>query len=112
MDGHIQMRLDVYLAEKGLIKSRELARKMIKDGGVFVNDKPVTKPANHVSEDDKVLIIHELPEFVGRGGFKLKGALKAFDIDVNGLVCADIGASTGGVHGLSAEKRSKACICR
>lgn len=90
------MRLDVYLAEKGLVKSRELARKMIKDGGVLVNDKPVTKPAGNVSENDRILIIHELPEFVGRGGYKLKGALKAFDIDVNGLVCADIGASTGG----------------
>lgn len=90
------MRLDLYLAEKGLVKSRELAKKLIKDGGVTVNGVPVAKPSAEVSEEDSIVITQAMPEFVGRGGLKLKGAMEAFGLDVNGYVCADIGASTGG----------------
>ena len=90
------MRLDVYLAENKIIKSRELAKKMISEGGVTVNGEAVTKPAKEISEGDEVKVTAELPAYVGRGGLKLEKALDSFHIDVSGLVCMDIGASTGG----------------
>lgn len=90
------MRLDVYLAENKMIKSRELAKKMISEGGVTVNGEVVTKPAKEISEGEEVKVTAELPAYVGRGGLKLEKALDSFHIDVSGLVCMDIGASTGG----------------
>ncbi|MBS6591809.1 MAG: TlyA family RNA methyltransferase, partial [Ruminococcus sp.] len=94
--GYKCMRLDVYLAENKMIKSRELAKKMISEGGVTVNGEVVTKPAKEISEEDEVKVTAELPAYVGRGGLKLEKALDSFHINVSGLVCMDIGASTGG----------------
>lgn len=90
------MRLDVFLSEKGLVKSRETAKRMISDGGVSVNGSIVTKPSKEISEDDDVRLCAPLPKYVGRGGLKLEKALECFQISVNELVCIDIGASTGG----------------
>lgn len=90
------MRLDVYLSEKGLVKSRETAKRMISEGGVSVNGSIVTKPAKEISESDAVSLCAPLPKYVGRGGYKLEKALDCFKISVKGLVCMDIGASTGG----------------
>ena len=90
------MRLDVYLSESGLVKSRETAKRMISEGGVAVNGTVVTKPSKEISENDNVALCAPLPKYVGRGGLKLEKALDSFKISVNGLVCMDIGASTGG----------------
>ena len=89
-------RLDVYLTENCLAKSRERAKALIKGGKVTVNGKTCTKPAQEIGEND---IVESQPDdlaFVGRGGLKLEKAFDTFEINVNGLVCADIGASTGG----------------
>lgn len=72
------MRLDVYLAENKMIKSRELAKKMISEGGVTVNGEVVTKPAKEISEEDEVKVTAELPAYVGRGGLKLEKPSTAF----------------------------------
>ncbi len=90
------MRLDQYLAEKGLCKSRTAAQSLIKSGGVSVNGAPCTKPSADVSETDAVAITGEQLKYVGRGGLKLEGAVNAFGIELSGLVCLDIGSSTGG----------------
>ena len=90
------MRLDVFLSEKGLVKSRETAKKMISENGVSVNGSIVTKPSKEVSESDDIKLCGPLPRYVGRGGLKLEKALSCFNISVKGLVCMDIGASTGG----------------
>ncbi|MGN1102429.1 MAG: TlyA family RNA methyltransferase [Huintestinicola sp.] len=90
------MRLDVFLSEKGLVKSRETAKRMIAEGGVSVNGNIVTKPSKEISEGDDVRLCAPLPKYVGRGGLKLEKALECFNISVKGLVCMDIGASTGG----------------
>ncbi len=90
------MRLDVYLANIGLTKSRSRAAQLISGGFVSVNGKVVTRSAYDTVETDIVELIGEDHSFVGRGGMKLEGALKRFDVNVCGLVCADIGASTGG----------------
>ncbi len=89
-------RLDVYLTENGLAKSRERAKAIIKEGKVTVNGKTCTKPAFDVSENDEVSALPDELTYVGRGGLKLAKAFDEFRLNVKGLVCADIGASTGG----------------
>src|SRR6188768_2108095 len=88
-------RLDVLLVERGLAESRAKAQAMIMAGQVRVADQVALKPANAISTDS-VLTVDSGPRFVSRGGEKLDAALEAFGIHLNGLVCADVGASTGG----------------
>ena len=71
------------------------AQAMIMAGQVRVADQVTLKPATAVSADS-VLTVDSGPRFVSRGGEKLDAALEAFAIDVTGLICADVGASTGG----------------
>lgn len=89
------IRLDVYMAENKLVNSREKAKKLIKSGNVYINNEVVKKASYVVKEDDEISFI-DVDDFVGRGAKKLEKALKFFDIDLAGSVCADIGASTGG----------------
>lgn len=90
------MRLDLYLSANGLAKSRSRAAELISGGFVTVDGKTVTKSAFDVTDGMNVNVTGEEHGFVGRGGMKLDGALSRFGIDVNGMICADIGASTGG----------------
>ena len=90
-----KVRLDVLLVERGLAESRAKAQAMIMAGQVRVADQVALKPATAVSADS-VLSVDSGPRFVSRGGEKLDAALEAFAIDVTGLICADVGASTGG----------------
>ncbi|MGN0682913.1 MAG: TlyA family RNA methyltransferase [Oscillospiraceae bacterium] len=91
------MRLDLYLSEHGLCKSRSAAQSIISSGGVLVNGKAAAKASMSVSDEDEIVIAEEArPKYVGRGGLKLEKALDYFKIDVSGAVCVDIGASTGG----------------
>ena len=90
------MRIDVYLVEKGFVKSRERAKSLIKSGQIKVNDNVVSKPSYEVADDVKIEITGEQLRYVGRGGLKLEKAIEAFNIQLNGRVCIDIGASTGG----------------
>jgi len=90
------MRLDVFLSENGYVKSRETAKRMITEGGVTVNGKVCTKASADIKPEDKIELCAPLPKYVGRGGLKLEKALESFKISVKGLVCVDIGASTGG----------------
>lgn len=90
------MRIDIFLVEKGMVKSRTAAKEIIQSGGVEVNGKMVSKPSYEVSEQDDIVITADTPRYVGRGGLKLEKAIEAFGISLNGLVCMDIGASTGG----------------
>ncbi len=89
-------RLDALLVEKGLAQSRERAKEYIKNGEVFVNKKPCLKPSAEISDTDDIEFCGEKPKYVGRGGLKLEKAINEFSIDLSGLVCADLGASTGG----------------
>ena len=91
-----KIRLDVLLAERGLESSRQRGRALIMAGKVFVNDQRIDKPGTPVSEDDDIVLKGTDIPYVSRGGLKLKEALKAFKIKVDGFVCLDVGASTGG----------------
>ena len=88
-------RLDLLMVERGLAESRSLAQRLIMAGEVRVDGQVVYKPATSVSIDSK-LDVDSGPRFVSRGGEKLEAAFQAWPIDVNGCVCADVGASTGG----------------
>jgi len=90
-----KIRLDVLLVERGLAESRAKAQALIMAGQVRVADQVTLKPATAV-QADSVLTVDSGPRFVSRGGEKLDAALEVFNIDVAGLVCADVGASTGG----------------
>ena len=80
---------------RGLCESREQAKRLVIAGQVKVGGHVVSKPASPIDPGAEIAIA-ERPKFVGRGGFKLEGALDAFAIDVRGRVCLDAGASTGG----------------
>src|SRR5260221_12855160 len=88
-------RLDVLLVERGLTDSREQARRLVMAGEVTANGQLVDKPGMRVSVDVE-LALRAKPRFVSRGGDKLDAALTAFDLNIEGRVCADVGASTGG----------------
>ncbi|MBO5559609.1 TlyA family RNA methyltransferase [Ruminococcus sp.] len=90
------MRLDIYLTEKGLAKSRERAKTMIKAGCVKVSGTVCTKPSADVADGAEIEVDDSDFGYVGRGLIKLQTAFQAFSLDISGLVCADIGASTGG----------------
>lgn len=90
------IRLDLMIVEKGLVQSRQRGQALIMAGKVLVNNRPVDKCGALVSEDDKIVLKENDIPYVSRGGLKLENALKSFEIDVNGLVCLDVGASTGG----------------
>ena len=89
-------RLDLWLVSNGKAKSRERAKELIQSSGVLVNGKNVTKPSFIVDESDNVTVVAKELKYVGRGGLKLEKALLVFALDVNGQVCIDLGASTGG----------------
>ncbi len=91
-------RLDQLILDRGLLPSREVARTAIMDGAVLVNGQKMTKPGMSVSESAVVELIPGFaqPKFASRGGLKLEKALDFFDVSVEGRVCLDIGASTGG----------------
>jgi 23S rRNA (cytidine1920-2'-O)/16S rRNA (cytidine1409-2'-O)-methyltransferase len=90
-----KVRLDVLLVERGLAESRAKAQALIMAGQVRVNDQVALKAAA-AFEPDAALKVDPGPRFVSRGGEKLDAALEAFKLDVTGLICADVGASTGG----------------
>ena len=89
-------RLDKLLVEKGIAASGEKARALIMAGKVAVEGKMIDKPGTRIDSEVPIQIRGEASPYVSRGGKKLEGALKAFDIDPRGLVVMDVGASTGG----------------
>jgi 23S rRNA (cytidine1920-2'-O)/16S rRNA (cytidine1409-2'-O)-methyltransferase len=89
-------RIDLLLVERGLVESRERARRLVMAGAVLVGDRPVTKPGTEVALDLEIRLRVPDSPYVSRGGDKLAGALDAFGLAVGGLVALDVGASTGG----------------
>jgi 23S rRNA (cytidine1920-2'-O)/16S rRNA (cytidine1409-2'-O)-methyltransferase len=88
-------RVDSLLVTRGLCDSREQAKRLIMAGEVMTGTERISKPSQKVAEDAD-LSVKERPKYVGRGGFKIEGALREFGIDPTGWICADLGASTGG----------------
>lgn len=90
------MRADVFLYEKGYCESRTKAAAACKEGRLFVNGKNITKSSFEINEGDEIELKDGGLRYVGRGGLKMEGAINAFGLEVGGMTCVDIGASTGG----------------
>jgi 23S rRNA (cytidine1920-2'-O)/16S rRNA (cytidine1409-2'-O)-methyltransferase len=88
-------RLDRQLVDRGLAESREKAQALIMAGEVLVDGRKAQKPGENVSITSNIELLAR-PRFVGRGGIKLQAALEHFKVDPTGMVCLDVGASTGG----------------
>ena len=91
-----KVRLDVEMVKRGLSPSREKARAEIMAGEVRVNGVRAEKAGQEIPEEAEIVVVGEAIPFVSRGGLKLDKAVKVFSINLEGRVCADIGASTGG----------------
>jgi 23S rRNA (cytidine1920-2'-O)/16S rRNA (cytidine1409-2'-O)-methyltransferase len=79
-------RLDLELFSRGLFKSREKSKCAIEDGLVFVDGVKVTKPSFEVVSPNSIIkVLDNQVQYVGRGGLKLEGALKHFNIEVSGF---------------------------
>ena len=90
------MRLDLYLFKNGFAESRQKAKGLLEQGLVTVNGKAVSKSSFDVAETDDVKLTGVGLRYVGRGGLKMEGALKAFSFDPTDRIAIDVGASTGG----------------
>lgn len=91
-----KLRLDALLVERGLAESREKAQALVLAGLVVVGDHRAAKPGQKVDPACELRLKGEVNPYVSRGGLKLRAALDAFDVRVDGVTCVDVGASTGG----------------
>ena len=91
-----KIRLDKLLVDHGHTASRERAQALIIAGRVLVDEQRVDKPGTTVSQSAEIRLLGSDLKYVGRGGLKLEKALSHWAIDLTGLACIDIGASTGG----------------
>ena len=92
-------RIDKLLVDRGLAESRTKAQAMIMAGVVLVDEQRVDKPSHQFDTNSSIRLKggdDPTSRYVGRGGLKLEAALREFQLDVNGLTCLDVGASTGG----------------
>ena len=89
-------RLDILLVKRGLAESREKAKAMIMEGNVFVNNQREDKAGSSFDENVPIEIHGTTLKYVSRGGLKLEKAMNEFDLNLDGDICMDIGASTGG----------------
>jgi len=92
----MKSRLDKLLVERGLVPSRERAQALILAGKVLVNEQKIEKSGASVEADATLRLLGEDLKYVSRGGLKLEKALEHWHINVAGLTCLDVGASTGG----------------
>lgn len=89
-------RIDVLLVQRGLAASRDRAKRLLLAGKVLVDDTPIDKAGTQVRADAVVRLRGADHPYVSRGGLKLAGALDDLGVEAEGLVCLDVGSSTGG----------------
>ena len=92
----MKQRLDLLLVERGLAPSREKAKAVIMAGLVYADGQKADKPGNEYSSQVHLEVRGDPLKYVSRGGLKLEKAMQAFPIRLEGKICMDIGASTGG----------------
>ncbi|MBQ1489433.1 MAG: TlyA family RNA methyltransferase [Eubacterium sp.] len=89
-------RLDVLLVQQGYFASRERAKIAIMEGIVFVDGQRSDKAGTKINTECQIEVRGSTCPYVSRGGYKLEKSIETFAIDLNGKICMDIGASTGG----------------
>jgi 23S rRNA (cytidine1920-2'-O)/16S rRNA (cytidine1409-2'-O)-methyltransferase len=92
----VKSRLDKTLVDRGLAASRERAQALILAGKVLVDEQKIEKAGAQIDEASAIRLLGEDLKYVSRGGLKLEHALEHWNIEVNGISCLDVGASTGG----------------
>jgi len=92
----MKTRIDKLLVERGLVASRERAQALILAGRVLVNGQKLEKSGSSVEADADIRLLGEDLRYVSRGGLKLEAALDHWKVKLDGLICVDVGASTGG----------------
>jgi len=109
----VKERIDTLLVKRGLAESRTRAQAMVMAGVVIADDKRVEKPSDKFSSNATIRLKGTSTEtrYVGRGGLKLEAALRHFGIEVAGLDCIDIGASTGGFTDCLLQHGAKSVVC-
>lgn len=91
-----KQRLDAELVSRGIIQSRERAKTEIMAGKVYVNGQKADKAGELVTSEDNIEFRGEQLKYVSRGGLKLEKAMEIYGFNLEGKVCMDVGASTGG----------------
>ncbi len=91
-----KIRADQLLVDQGLAESRTRAQALILAGQVFIETQRVAKPGQALAADTTLTVKGRDHPWVSRGGLKLVKALETYGIDAEGLICLDVGASTGG----------------
>ncbi len=96
MNKIMKTRLDTYLTEQGHAETRSKAQAMIMSGIIYVNNQKADKAGMDISEKDIIEVRGSKLKYVSRGGLKLEKAMSEFQISLEGNICGDFGASTGG----------------
>ena len=91
-----KIRLDDLVVKAGFAANKSVAQSLIISGKIYYEEKKLDKPGYSILSDTKIIYRGPVHPWVSRGGIKLDHALKSFQLDVNGLIALDIGASTGG----------------
>ena len=89
-------RVDVLLVERGLIETREKAKRAVMAGLVYANEMRLDKPGEKIPQDTPITVKGQVMPYVSRGGYKLEKALENFHLDLQDKIMLDIGSSTGG----------------
>ncbi|PEA56281.1 TlyA family rRNA (cytidine-2'-O)-methyltransferase [Bacillus pseudomycoides] len=89
-------RVDVLLVERGLVETREKAKRAVMAGLVYANEMRLDKPGEKIPQDTELTLKGQVMRYVSRGGYKLEKALETFHIDLQDKIMLDIGSSTGG----------------
>lgn len=92
----MKTRLDDLMLSQGLAADKREAHALIIRGVVLVNEQRIDKPGTFVERSDEIRLTLQRTPYVSRGGEKLEAAIRHFNLKVNGMICADLGASTGG----------------
>ncbi len=100
----MKTRADILLAEHGLCESREQAKRLILAGKVRAGADRVVQKASELFSEDTVLTVEEKSPYVSRGAYKLLPAIEKYLPDMNGMICLDVGASTGGFTDLMIQR--------
>ena len=106
-------RIDKLLVDRGLAETRNRAQALVMAGVVIVDEKRVEKPSEKYASSATIRLKGTSTElrYVGRGGLKLEAALRHFGVDVVGLDCIDIGASTGGFTDCLLQHGAESVVC-
>ncbi len=103
----MKKRADLLLVEKKIVSSRSKAQAMIMAGQIYADGKKINKSGEILNKDAKIDVLELNSEWVSRGAYKLLHAIEFFNINIEGNICLDLGASTGGFSQVLLKNKAK-----